>query len=267
MKQTQSMRFAVLNGRLLERAAIAISPFSDGFMFGCGVFETLKVTNGSPEFWVDHQTRLERGMTELGLVSGLNPGVRSRCEELIRAEGAREAVLKIVMFQDEGLVSELILLRDFVYTEEHYKRGFSLKVVAGRTSGEALSRLKTQNYLCNLLALRSAKAEGFDEVIFVDGQERVFEGATANIFAVRNDILYTPPLVHGILPGVVRGRLLKATELAIKERTLTVYDLKTADEVFLSNSVFGIMPVREIQGQGYDDFSTAERCRSLLASH
>jgi branched-subunit amino acid aminotransferase/4-amino-4-deoxychorismate lyase len=266
MNQTQPLRFAILNGQLLERGAVAVSPFGDGFMFGCGVFETLKVTAGRPELCEDHWRRLQQGASELGLAADLNfADLRSHCDELIRAEGVIDAVLKVVVFQDEGRVSELILLREYVYTEEHFARGFSLKVIPDRSNRGGIGRLKTQNYLGNLLALREARDAGFDEVVFVDGQGRVLEGATANIFAVRNDVLYTPSLTHGVLSGVIRGRLLNIPDLPARERMLSLDDLKSADEVFLTNSVFHVMPVREIDGRVFTEFERAARCRALIA--
>jgi branched-subunit amino acid aminotransferase/4-amino-4-deoxychorismate lyase len=258
-------RYAVLNGNLLDRKDVQVSPFSDSFMFGFGVFETLKVVERRPEFWSDHWQRLGQGARDLSLdYTTTSEELRGRCNQLIVQEGADNAVLKIVVFRDVADVSELILLRDQTYPDEKYSQGFSLKIVHGRPAGTGVGPLKTQNYLANILNLRSAQAEGFDEIVYVDEQGRILEGATTNIFVVKNGVLYTPPLALGILPGVIRARLLRTPQAHAEEKILSLDDLDAADEIVITNSVLGAMPVRALQNRSWSQFPVASRCRHWL---
>src|SRR6267154_6908128 len=94
-------RFVVLNGRLFDAGEARISPLGDGFMFGLGLFETIKVLNGRPVFFSDHFERLRRSAGELGLAFTASAAeLRARCEQCLTANGLGEGSLKIVVFQD-----------------------------------------------------------------------------------------------------------------------------------------------------------------------
>lgn len=266
--ETGTFRMAVLNGVLLEREAIQVSPFSDGFMFGRGVFETIKVAEGEPEHWQDHFKRLQRGAAEVGLGGLSSPEeLLDGCRRLIAAERATLAVLKVLVFQDAGGTAALAFLREYPYREHQYSAGFSLHVVHGRAVGEGLARLKTQNYLGNLLALQAARTSGFDEVLFCGAGDALLECATSNVFVVKDGRVLTPPTTVGLLPGVIRARLLReqATPVLIEEAELTLSDLAAADEVFVTNSLLGVMPVRACEGRQFSGFKVAKALRASLA--
>ena len=117
--------------------------------------------------------------------------------------------------------------------------------------GRPLATAKTANYLTSLLALREARAAGCDEALLLNRFGHVAEGATSNLFAVRGQVLLTPPLADGPLPGVTREAILECAALLgqrAEERPLTLAALAEADEVFLTNSVAGIRPVASIPG-------------------
>lgn len=258
----------IFNGRLMPASAAAVSPLSEGFMYGWGVFETLKIAAGGQlEFWDEHWARLQKGVRALGLdYNAKSDALLSRCAELIRAEGVSEAGLKIVVFRDVDRVSELISLRAIPYSADQYERGFSLKVVRGCAQPEGLAGLKTLNYLAGAVALRAARTEGFDEVVFVDDQDRVLETATANIFAVTDGRIVTPSASLGILPGVIRGRLLDDRSLSVTEKVLSLDELCAAGEIFITNSLMGVMPVRSVGGGALSGFCEAVRIRNMLYS-
>jgi branched-subunit amino acid aminotransferase/4-amino-4-deoxychorismate lyase len=245
----------MLNGRLLAADAVLVSPLSDGFMFGCGVFETIRVASGRPLFFAAHCARLDHGTRELGF--GRDVVVPSRllahCTELITTGRFTEGVLKIVVFADAAGPSELLTLRELPYTAAHYARGFSLRTAQTDTRAHGLGGLKTLNYLANLRARRAASAAGFDDALFVDPIGRVLETSTANIFAVRSGRVLTPPLACGILPGIVRALLLGTSDRSMVDETdISAEFLREADEVFVTNSLLGVMPVARINERKYD---------------
>jgi branched-subunit amino acid aminotransferase/4-amino-4-deoxychorismate lyase len=221
-------------------------------MFGLGVFETLRVSNSQPELWQKHWVRLTRSAAALGLdYQQTSHALLTRSRDLLAIENASESVLKIVVFADISGVGELISLRPIPYSRAQFEQGFSLKSVRGRGTASHLSHLKTQNYLGNLQALRQARAEGFDEVVFTDEQGNFLEGATTNFFLVRDETIYTAPLAAGVLPGIVREAIFELPGRSVVEKELNVNDLNAASEAFVTNSVLRIMPVRRVGNRAF----------------
>jgi len=242
----------LLNGRLLDAGEARISPLGDGFMFGLGLFETIKVLNGRPVFFSDHFERLRRSAGELGLAStAAADELRARCEQCLSANALGEGSLKIVVFQDADGPGELIATREKSYLPEHYEPGFALKTFPGGQREGKLFGLKTVNYLGNLQAKQAAKAAGCDEALFIDSVGQILEGATSNVFVVKGGEVFTPLLDGRILPGIARNRVL---QLLKKGRACAVPSqlLSGADEVFVTNALLGVMPVAAVDQQRYD---------------
>ncbi len=195
-------RYALQNGRLIEAARAKISPLGEGFMYGRGLFETIKVLGGRPVFFPDHLGRLRRSAAALALPWKATTGELSRrCDRLISANGLSDGSLKIVAFQDADGPGELILTRKGLYAPELYARGYRLTAVPdGRPSG-SVSGFKTLNYLGNSVAKRQALAAGFDEAIFIDATGTVLEGAGSNVFAVEGGRVITPPWTAASSPA------------------------------------------------------------------
>ena len=243
-------RHAMLNGKLEPTGTLRVSPLSEGFQFGYGVFTTLRLIGGRPAMLADHHHRLseQAGALDLGPISALGT-LWARCLELAQAEGMTDGAARVTLFRDVDGVGELIQLRPRPYGPDEFRRGFALKRTPAE-SGAALAGLKTIAYLRYLLAKRAATAAGFDEALLVDGSGRVLEGATSNIFCVRNGLLVTPPAADGLLPGIVRGAILGGRcGVTAEERSLVWEELIGADEVFVTNSLMGVMPVRGLDGQ------------------
>ena len=242
----------ILNGRLLDAVEARISPLSDGFMFGLGLFETIKVLRGRPVFFEDHFERLRRSAGELGLSFTTSPDeLRARCERCLAANGLDDGSLKVVVFQDTDGPGELIATRKSAYLPEHYERGFALKTFSGGQREGKLFGLKTVNYLGNLQAKQAAKTAGCDEALFIDSAGLILEGSTSNIFAVKGGEVLTPPLDGRILPGIARNRVLQLLK-NVRECAVSVKRLAEADEVFVTNALLGVMPVAAVEQQRYD---------------
>ena len=243
----------VLNGRLVPAAEARVSPLSDGFMYGLGVFETLKVLNDQPVFFAAHFDRLRHGAAEIGLpLPTPRDELRVRCGQCIAANQPAAGGLKIVVFQDAGQVGELILPRAGGPPAEQYARGFRLKTVPDCRSENTLTGLKTLNYLKCIRAKRTAHAAGFDEALFVAPGGALMEGTMSNVFVVSGGIVHTPPLAEGILPGIVRAAVLRTRKHEMREISVSTSMLFDADEVFITNSLLGVMPVAEVDGRCYD---------------
>ncbi len=223
-------------------------------MQGRGLFETMRILQGRLAFFPDHAGRLRRSAAALALsLPSSDEVLLERCARVIAANDLGEGVLKIVVFQDIEGTGELILTRQNPYRPEHYIRGFKLAVVRdGRRPGY-LPGLKTLNYLGNSDARRAAQAAGCDDALFVDASGAVLEGATSNVFAVKEGKIFTPALACGILPGVARATVLRLPAGGQAEQgVLTFPQLLEADEVFVTNAVLGVMPVARIEQRNYD---------------
>lgn len=243
---------AAFNGRISATSELRVSALGDGFMFGHGLFETIKVVAGRPVFFEDHVLRLSRSAAVLGLAfDGAMERLSALCGQVIAANQLVDGNLKVILFQDENGAGEIVLARSGLYPKETYMRGFRLTVetVFGRP---ALAGHKTLNYFENIAAKRRAVAKGFDEAIFADAAGELFEGATTNLFIVKAGRVYTPPTDGRILPGVARGRVLQHLGSRALQRPLAWQQLREADEVFVTNALLGVMPVAECDGLNFD---------------
>jgi branched-subunit amino acid aminotransferase/4-amino-4-deoxychorismate lyase len=239
----------LLNNVLLPASAAHIPATSEGFLYGHGVFETVKITSSRPAFLAQHHARLLASARALNLPYDVSlDTLRERLHRVIAANALTDGSAKIVLFaQDPATTGELITTKSSTYPPETYTRGFRLHTVfTGERTG-ALTAHKTLNYLANIRAKRAAVAAGFDEALFLTPAGIVIEGATTNVFIVRDGIVHTPTLASGPLPGIARAQVLALLGPARAcESLLTHDDLRHASEVFVTNALLGIMPVTQI---------------------
>ena len=252
MSTLRYMKQAAFNGQMVATDELRVSVLGDGFMFGQGLFETIKVVGGKLVFFDGHVARLGRSAPVLGLkLESDGVQLRARCEQVIAVNGLVDGNVKVILFQDEGGAGEIVLARAGLYPAAFYERGFRLKTEAAGARG-ALAGHKTLNYFENIAAKRRAATAGFDEPVFVDAAGLLLEGATTNIFAVIEGRVLTPPADGRILPGVVRGQVLRSLGNRAAEKLISLEQLHGADEVFVSNALLGVMPVSRVDEQAYD---------------
>lgn len=235
----------LLDNVLLPADAALIPATSEGFLYGHGVFETIKLSDGRPVFLGQHHARLVASARALDLPYSvsLDP-LRERIARVVAANALADGSAKVVVFNAGENTGELISTRANAYPAAAYERGFSLRTVfAGERTG-SLTGHKTLNYLANIRAKRAAVAAGFDEPIFLTPAGIVIEGATTNIFVVRDGVAHTPALACGPLPGIARSQVLSLLAPSrAKESLLTHDDLRHAQEIFVTNALLGVMPV------------------------
>jgi branched-subunit amino acid aminotransferase/4-amino-4-deoxychorismate lyase len=252
MSTLRYLSHAAFNGHIVAMDDLRISVLGDGFMFGHGLFETIKVVGGLPVFFDDHMDRLGRSAAALGLTLNSTPKqLCAQCDQVIAVNGLDAGNLKVVLFQDEGCCGEVVLARAGLYPADFYIRGFRVKTELGGARG-MLAAHKTLNYFENVAAKRRVVSAGFDEPVFVDSANGVLEGATTNIFIVKGKRVFTPPTDGRILPGVVRGRVMKMLGDRLAEEPVSQNLLRQADEVFVTNALLGVMPVAVVDVQVYD---------------
>ena len=231
----------------------------DGYSFGLGLFETILLYKGKPVFLDEHLARINKSITDLEL----------KIEKLKKDEvfqylnnnknTPEYEVLKIVLSEK----NRLFLKREYTYTEKDYQKGFSLNISKVRRNESSIFTFhKTLNYGDNILEKRKSKKLGYDEPIFLNSKNQITEGATSNIFVVVENKIYTPKLSCGLLNGIVREYIISNYDIIESEIDLEFLD--NADEIFLTNSLFGIMPVNNLEKKV---FKSQEISKNILQNY
>ena len=229
-----------------------LNPTHSGFAHGFGIFETIRVSDGRIEFWEAHFERLVRSAQALNLNFDLKQEILlDEIREWAQAESLRDGILKV------SLISEGNTSRCYVYSRLliNPEGMIHLKLETQTTLNphSILAGHKTHNYMESMHLLKSARAEGFSDVVRVNTAGFIAETAISNLFFIRGDRLHTPALSTGILPGIIRAEILAAAErcsIASEEGNYTVNQLSAAEALFLTNSSIGLLPVDELDVDG-----------------
>ena len=252
-----------LNGSLLSLNEAGISPADYGFLYGFGVFETMRAYDGKVSFLDKHLNRLARSAETLGLPA-TTLDIGKAVTATLKANKLRDARIRVTVSAGEGgavpdprsCTSPTVLITARHYqppAEEIYEKGFKAVISSIRRNSQSpLSRLKTTNYLESMLAKQEAKDKGADEAVLLSERDLVAEASMSNIFLVADGILKTPQLDNGILPGITREIVLDlAPKLGIETVAGDIWldDLFEAEESFLTNSLIEIMPLVKVAGK------------------
>ena len=230
------------------------------FQFGLGAFETIGIEQGIPILLEKHIKRVERAAFFLKLGDPALGGNTAWCldqylqQQKTRPEvqkefdGLEHCALKLMLTKENAVYS----LRANHYTPENYEKGFIMDVSkVKRNETSPLVYHKTMNYGDCILEKRNATAAGMDERLFLNTKKQISEGTVSNVFFVRNGMIYTPKVSCGLLPGILREYLCDTEE--VEETYIYVQDLKWYEECFVTNSLMGIMPVRQIGGIRFEE--------------
>jgi branched-chain amino acid aminotransferase len=251
---------------IVPAADVKIGIADHGLLYGDGVFEGMRVYGGAVSRLDDHLARLATSAKVLGLpIPGGLAHVRAAVLETVRAYGAGEAYIRLILTRGEGALGvdpstcrapRLLCWVDELRLHPEAIRARGLDLVTSswrRPPPDVLDpRVKSLNYLNSVLSHREAKLRGGDEALILNLAGNIAEAAVANLFVVRDGALATPPTTDGALDGVTRRSVLElARDLGMPaaERTLGRIDLHGADEAFLTGSGAGLVPIRSLDGQ------------------
>lgn len=225
----------VLNGNLEEKQMVNLDR---GFLYGCGVFETILMKGHQPILLEEHLTRLNKGLKTLNIAQVLK---ETDARNEIKKLQANNCALRISVSDENILYST----RPMTYKKEHYEKGFSVKVSEiTRNPKSHITYIKSFNYMDNGIERQSALDAGFNEVLFLNGEGLVAEGSTSNIFFIKDNSIYTPSVECGLLVGVLRNWVM--VHYPVIEGKFTIEQVINAEGVFLTNSLMGIMKVSQI---------------------
>ena len=226
----------------------------DGFFFGFGAFETVAVENGRPVLLEEHLNRLDKALRFL-CIDVPKERVLERVRQALdsRPVDAPERQALKVTVTSHNLV---VALRSNTYVGEDYRKGFSCSVSSVRRNETSpFTFHKTLNYADCVYERRRAREQCIDEPLFCNIQGHLCEGATTNLFIVRDGRVITPSVAEGILPGIMRGFVMEHAD--VEEAVVTVDDAISADEMFVTNSLLGIRPVSRFCNHGYESRTKA----------
>jgi len=262
----------------------AVIPVGDrGFLYGDGLFETMRAYDGRVFRIDDHLKRLKNsaGLFHISLRESTEE-LSGIVHELLQMNALTQAYVRITLTRgihggnlwlDTGEnITLLVNTREYHgYPSEAYERG--MKLLVGDTvrhTRSVIGRHKTLNYLESLIARDAARTGGFDEVVFLDETGCVTECATANIFFVRAGELCTPSAEMNLLPGITRGVVMELARWGgrkVLERKWKLREFQQADEVVLSNSLMEVMPVSELADTAIGDGAPGEVTLEVAAAY
>jgi branched-chain amino acid aminotransferase len=259
-----------LNGRLIPRFEAKLSPFDHGFLYGYGLFETMRAYQGYIFRLDSHLTRLRCSAESIGLTHSIlttdegKQSLKAACVATMEANELRNARIRLTVSAGEGDMTPdpgtcpsptiLITAQNLVpLPPEKYETGFKAVIsFLRRNSQSPLSRLKSTCYMENILARTAARAAGYDEAIFLNEQGYLAEGSSTNIFLVSNGELITPCFESGVLPGITRDAVLeiaRTSNIKATERWVQLNELIEAQEAFVTNSILELMPLVSVESR------------------
>ena len=218
----------------------------NGYRFGLGAFETIAIEEKKPVFYHQHLRRLEDALKQLQVEHKdyCREEVMAKIRSLAADSTWRRAAVKVIVSEKNIVYS----LRENPYKTEMYEQGAAIKLSkVMRNESSPLTYLKTLNYGDNHLEKTKAQREGYDEVIFLNTGGLLTEGAVSNLFCVKDNVIYTPAVACGLLNGMMRQHIMN-TE-TVKEAAILEQQLFQFDELFLTNSLMGIIDGRLLKNR------------------
>lgn len=244
------------NGALVHRSQASISVLDYGFLYGYGLFETMRAYGGKVFRLDRHMDRLMCSAGSLGIKVDIVE-LKNAVEEVLHANNLGDARVRITVSIGEGEMvpdpatckkpTVLVLAGAYTpYPGEVYRRGYRAIISSIRRNSQShVSRIKSSSYLESILARQEARKAGVDEAICLNERGLVAEASMSNVFLVKDGILKTPSVDSGILPGIAREAVLEiASKVGIQaiECDILPEELISADEAFLTNSLIEVMP-------------------------
>jgi len=277
-----------LNGRLVPRFEAKLSPLDHGFLYGYGLFETMRAYKGHIFRLDSHLTRLRCSAESIGLTHSVltteegKQSLKAACMATLEANELKDARIRLTVSAGEGDMTPdpgtcpsptiLISARNLdPLPSEKYETGLKATVsFLRRNSQSPLSRLKSTCYLENILARTTARASGYDEAILLNEQGYLAEGSTTNVFLVSHGELITPSFESGVLPGITREAVLeiaRASNIKATERWVELNELVEAQEAFVTNSILELMPLVSVEGRTIGTGKPGKLTRDLLFAY
>jgi len=271
-----------LDGTLVPRQEAMVSPFDRGFLYGYGLFETMRSYEGRVFRLDRHLTRLRLSAQRLALASELEAyDLEQAVYRTLEANKLADARIRLTVSAGPGgralappaggPITVLVFVEKLALSPQACEQGVRAALVSSRRNSlSPLSRVKATNYLDNLVAYSEAVTSGAEEAILLNERGFIAEGSMSNIFLVAEGMLLTPSEESGILPGITREAVLElARALGIEavEGEIPLVDLLRADEAFLTSSVREVLPITSIDNDPVGKGGPGPVTRRLMAAY
>ena len=248
-----------LNDKLVDIDKACISASDGGFLYGAGLFETMRSCNGVVFALADHLDRLFFSAGALSIKSAYDRDyVTSAIYEVLRANELTDARIRLTLTSGPMAESEqqqptlLITATKFrSYPPEYYNKGVMVVLCPFRQSpSEPTCGHKTTSYFSRMVALSVAHRKGAAEALWFTTDNRLAEGCISNVFLVKDSVLYTPPIETPVLAGIARKTVCQIAledSISLIEKDLGIDDVLGADEIFITNVIMQVMPIIKVE--------------------
>ncbi len=251
----------LVNGKVKQKKDIGLPILKRGFLFGDGIFETIISKNYSLFRFFEHYERLKKGADFCGFRIPPKNEIEKSILKYLKKFRMKNGYIRINIWRKKGerVIPEgketniLIILKNFTsYPKYFYEKGISCiiseKII--RNEKSPLTKIKSFNFLENIIGKIEAKENGCEDTIFLNNNNFLTETTVSNLFLAKNNIVYTPSLDCGILNGITRKiviEICQKNKIKIKEGKFTAKILSECDEIFITNTLMGIIPVRKVK--------------------
>ncbi|MDI3320053.1 aminotransferase class IV [Pinibacter soli] len=264
------LHFISHNGKILKDDKAIITADNRSFRYGDGLFETMKVIDGKIQLEEYHFDRLLKGieLLQFDVPSYFSPEYFSKqitelCQQNQQHKLAR---VRLMVFRGNGTVYEMennfpnYIIQTWKLTDnfnEFNNEGLSIDIYQNaRKAIDSFANCKSNNYLPYIMGALYAKKQQLNDAIILNTKDRICDTTIANVFLVKDGAVITPSLQEGCVDGVMRRWLLKclpSIDIEVKENEVEANDVLTADEVFLTNSIYGLQWVEKCGGKIYSN--------------
>lgn len=271
-----------VNGELLEEGQATVAMSNRGLNYGDAVFETLRFAGGKIYFWEDHYFRLMASMRILRMEIPMSFTMEFLEDEILKAlaptlDNAKAYRIKLLVWRKAGgkytpksreveyfisfeeIENPFYVLDESPYEVELFKDHF--------VNSGLLSTLKSTNRLINILAGIFAEENGYDNCLLLNEKKQVVEALNGNLFLVVGNTIKTPPLSDGCINGILRKQLLailkSMSEYTLEEASISPFELQKADELFVTNTIGGIIPITKYRKKQFGNSLSKELVTKL----
>jgi branched-chain amino acid aminotransferase len=270
------MEKVFLNGTVIDADKAQVSITDSSFLYGIGLFETMRAVHGRVFRLADHLTRLKTSADALCIQNRCTDDeISAAIDRLMQANELTDARLRLSLsngpIQPDGTPSSNLLITAAAFTpypKDYYDKGVRVILTDFRQNPkDPFAGHKTTCYGPRLTALRNAHEQLAAEALWFTTENTLAEGCISNIFLVQDGALYTPPLTTPVLPGVARKTVLElaaAEKIQAVEKSLTINDILAADEVFLTNVIMQVLPVVAVEAHTVADGKPGKITKKLM---
>ena len=273
-----------LNGKVVSKADAKISVYDHGFLYGDGIFEGIRVYSGNIFRLKEHIDRLYESAKSLMLeIPMTHEEVMQATIDTVAASGLQDCYIRLVISRGVGDLGidpancpkpTVVIIVDTIslYPAELYEKGVALVTSSvPRIPMKCFDpRIKSLNYLNNIMAKIEARRAGVPEALMLNVEGHVAECTADNVFIVKDGELRTPDLMQGALGGITRQTVLELAaekKIPIYEGVIGRHDLYNADECFLTGTAAEVVPIISLDGRQIGEGKPGEMTHALLAAY